>query len=171
MEIKAISVKKLKPAPYNPRKIAPEALARLEASMSEFGLVEPLVVNKHDLDRNYTVIGGHQRLTLLKKRGIESVPCVILNLPPGKERALCIALNQPAMQGEFDFTLLADCLESIDDGATDVETLTGFTTSELAAIAEYVPTQEHQPEKGRVCPLCGRKQRSENHEFEKVRRL
>lgn len=58
MNIQKISIEKLKPAEYNPRKdLKPEdeEYQKLKRSILEFGYVMPIVVN-YDM----TVIGGHQ---------------------------------------------------------------------------------------------------------------
>ena len=60
MQIEWIETDKLNPATYNPRKdLQPDdpEYIKIQKSINEFGLVEPLVINK-----DMTVIGGHQRL-------------------------------------------------------------------------------------------------------------
>lgn len=92
MEIKKISVDKLMPATYNPRKdLKPEdeEYQKIKKSIIEFGFVSPLVVNK-----DMTVIGGHQRLKVLEELGYKEVECVILELDKQKEKALNVALNK-----------------------------------------------------------------------------
>lgn len=65
MNIEKISVEKLLPAKYNPRKDLqpgdPE-FEKLKRSITEFGYVEPIIWNK----RTGVVIGGHQRLKVLQ---------------------------------------------------------------------------------------------------------
>ena len=124
MEVRDIQIAKLKPAKYNPRKIAPEALARLQASMSEFGLVEPIVVNQRT---GYTVVGGHQRLKVLESQGLKKIPCAVIDIPASREKILNIALNNQAMAGEFD-----------------ISKLTGFDESELERIANWLPSTDKE---------------------------
>ena len=67
MEWKTLSVDALRPAAYNPRKkLKPgdKEYEKIKNSIQEFGYVEPIIVN-YDM----TVIGGHQRLTVLKNLG------------------------------------------------------------------------------------------------------
>ena len=68
MNIEKISVEKLLPAKYNPRKDLqpgdPE-FEKLKRSITEFGYVEPIIWNK----RTGVVIGGHQRLKVLQHLG------------------------------------------------------------------------------------------------------
>ena len=68
MNIEKISVEKLLPAKYNPRKDLqpgdPE-FEKLKRSITEFGYVEPIIWNK----RTGVVIGGHQRLKVSNPQG------------------------------------------------------------------------------------------------------
>ena len=92
MEIQKIAINKLIPATYNPRKnLKPNdpEYQKIKKSILEFGFVSPLVVNK-----DMTVIGGHQRLKLLQELGFESVECIIVDLDKTKEKALNVALNK-----------------------------------------------------------------------------
>lgn len=67
MNIQKIEITKLKPAEYNPRKdLKPEdeEYQKIKRSIIEFGYVAPVIVNS-----DMTVIGGHQRLKVLKELG------------------------------------------------------------------------------------------------------
>jgi len=79
----------LKPAPYNPRRISDEAMAGLTKSLERFGYVEPVVWNK----RSGYVVGGHQRLEVLKKSKVKREHVVVVDLSPTDEKALNITLN------------------------------------------------------------------------------
>jgi DNA modification methylase len=87
----------LVPAPYNPRAISPEALAGLRGSVERFGLVEPVVWNR----RTGRVVGGHQRLKVLQQMGVADTQVVVVDLDEIEEKALNVALNNPAIAGEF----------------------------------------------------------------------
>ncbi len=92
MEIQKIAINKLIPATYNPRKdlkLNDPEYQKIKKSILEFGFVSPLVVNK-----DMTVIGGHQRLKVLQELGFESVECIIVDLDKTKEKALNVALNK-----------------------------------------------------------------------------
>jgi ParB-like chromosome segregation protein Spo0J len=90
MEIREIPITEIKPAPYNPRKDLkpgdPE-YEKLRQSISHFGEVEPVVWNQ----RTGNLVGGHQRLKILKERGDKTVQAVIVNLDESEEKALNIA--------------------------------------------------------------------------------
>ena len=93
MEIERRKVDELKAAEYNPRKDLRPGDAeyeKLKRSIQEFGYVEPVIWNK----RTGTVVGGHQRLKVMKDLGYEEVDCVVVDLDEKKEKALNIALNK-----------------------------------------------------------------------------
>lgn len=128
MEIRKITVDKLKAAEYNPRKdLQPgdEEFEKLKRSIEEFGYVEPVIWNK----RTGNVVGGHQRLKVLKHLGHTEVDCVILDIDLQKEKALNIALNK--ISGEWDDTLLTALLKDLSDSGFDT-TLTGFDMTEVS---------------------------------------
>jgi ParB/RepB/Spo0J family partition protein len=82
MKIEQIKASKLKPATYNPRQISTKQYKDLKNSITKFGLVDPIIVNKN----GYVVIGGHQRLKVLNEMQTDTIPCVVLNL--SKEKAI-----------------------------------------------------------------------------------
>ena len=149
MKIEWIEADKLNPAVYNPRKDLqpgdPE-YTKIQKSINEFGLVEPLVINK-----DMTVIGGHQRLKILIEAGFKTVPCSVVDIPKEKEPILNIALNNPT--GKWDYPKLKDLIVEIDAGDFDIE-LTGFDELELKEIFDYeVPrTNEETNEKDDYIP-------------------
>lgn len=126
-DIKVVQVKvsELKPATYNPRKWSEEAIAGLTASIKQFGLVDPILVNGSS-NRQNIVIGGHFRLKVAKDLGYKTVPVVYADIPDtAKEKELNLRLNKNL--GEWDYELLAEFDESL---LTDV----GFDSEELDAI-------------------------------------
>jgi hypothetical protein len=132
MQIEKRKVAELKYYPGNPRTMSKEVFEKLKKSLQEFGIVDPLVINK-----NNEVIGGNQRLRAIKELGIDEVDCVVVDLPKSKEKALNIALNK--IQGEFDEELLKSFIEDIEP--LDLE-LTGLDDSEIALLEEN--TEEEQ---------------------------
>ena len=137
MQITNIAIDKLNPATYNPRldlQQTDKEYQDIKRSIVEFTLVEPLVVNK-----DMTVIGGHQRLKVLKDLQYKEVPCIVVDLDKQKEKMLNIALNK--ISGDWDRLKLKDLLEELDSGEFDVN-LTGFDEKEI----ETLMTQFHQDE-------------------------
>lgn len=128
MQITAVAVTRINPAPYNPRKdLKPgdAAYEKLKRSITEFGYVEPLVWNK----QTGNLVGGHQRFKVLKELGNDSVDVVVVDLPPEKEKALNIALNK--IQGEWDESKLAQLLHELIQIPEFDTGLTGFDVPEI----------------------------------------
>lgn len=137
MEIKELSLKELKPAAYNPRKKLKKGdkeYEKIKQSLLKFGYVDPIIVNK-----DMTVIGGHQRLTVLKDLDYETAKCVIVDLPKEDEKALNIALNK--ITGQWDDALLADLLLDLQESDFNLD-LTGFEPPEIDDILSNVHDKE-----------------------------
>lgn len=127
MKFQKFKVEELKPATYNPRKeLKPgdTEFEKLRKSIEEFGYVEPIIVNI----RNMTVVGGHQRLGVMKHLGITEVDCVVVDIDDNKEKALNVALNK--ISGECDDEKLADLLKELQLSGYDTS-LTGFEIREI----------------------------------------
>ena len=133
MDIQKINIQKLKPAKYNPRidlQPGDKEYQKIKKSIETFGYVEPIIVNK-----DMTVIGGHQRLKVLKELGYSEVECVVVNLNKNQEKALNIALNK--IGGEWDTEKLEELLLELKNSDFDLN-VTGFDEDEINDIfSEY----------------------------------
>lgn len=134
MEWKTLPIGQLKPAAYNPRKqLKPgdKEYEKIKNSIKEFGYVEPIIVN-YDM----TVIGGHQRLNVLKDLGYEDVQCVVVHIEDEhKVKALNIALNK--ITGAWNETMLADLLVDLQSVDFNLD-LTGFEAPEVEQLFSKV---------------------------------
>ncbi|MDX5011179.1 site-specific DNA-methyltransferase [Streptococcus agalactiae] len=133
MEIREIRLSELHPASYNPRKKLKKGdkeYEKIKQSLLKFGYVDPIIVNK-----DLTVIGGHQRLTVLKDLDYETAKCVIVDLSKEDEKALNIALNK--ITGQWDDQLLADLLLDLQESDFNLD-LTGFEPPEIDDILSNV---------------------------------
>ena len=133
MEIMELSLSDLKPASYNPRKKLKKGdkeYEKIKQSLLKFGYVDPIIVNE-----DLTVIGGHQRLTVLKDLEYETAKCVIVSLSKEDEKALNIALNN--ITGQWDDQLLADLLLDLQESDFNLD-LTGFEPPEIDDILSNV---------------------------------
>lgn len=132
-ELKMLPIEKLNPAEYNPRKKLkpgdPE-YEKIKRSIQEFGFADPVVVNK-----DMTIIGGHQRVACAKDIGYTEVPCAIVDLDKTQEKALNVALNK--ITGEWNKELLADLIQDLQDSDFDTG-LTGFDPPEIEQLMSQV---------------------------------
>lgn len=113
-DIQDVRLSDLKPAPYNPREIAPEALSGLRQSLEKFGLVDLLVVNK----RNMRIVSGHQRYKILQEEGVESVTCIMVDMDEISEMAMNVTLNSQEIVGSWTQALIP-ILEKLRTEASD----------------------------------------------------
>ncbi len=130
MKIEKMDISKLNPTKYNPRKdLKPgdTEYEKLKRSINEFGYVEPVIWNK----KTNNVVGGHQRLKILRDMGVSDVDCVVVELSEEKEKALNIALNK--INGDWDNDKLALVISDLQGADFDV-TLTGFDEDEISSL-------------------------------------
>ena len=133
MEWRRIPVGDLRPASYNPRKkLKPgdKEYQKIKNSITEFGYVEPVIVNS-----DMTIIGGHQRVTVLSDLDYEEIDCIVIDIDKQKEKALNIALNK--ITGEWNKELLADLIADLQDSDFDVS-FTGFEPPEIEQLFNSV---------------------------------
>lgn len=126
MEFIKVKIDELKPAEYNPRKtLTPKdkEYQEIKKSIQEFGYVDPILINYDG-----TIIGGHQRYTVLKDLGYTEVEVTRVNLTKEKEKALNVALNK--ITGRWDSKLLKNLLKDLSENKFDLS-LTGFQPNTL----------------------------------------
>lgn len=131
MKIENRRIIDLKPAEYNPRKaLTPDdaEYQNIKRSIETFGYVDPIIINSDG-----TIIGGHQRCTVLSDLGYEEVEVVVVDLNKQDEKALNVALNK--ITGEWDNLKLKDLLIELDLGDYDIS-VTGFNNKDLEELIE-----------------------------------
>ncbi len=121
MQYESVKITALKPAEYNPRSISERELTKLTESIRAFGFVDPIIVNTDG-----TVIGGHQRIKAAERLGMAEVPCIRVDIPKDREKALNLALNR--ISGEWDMDMLAKLLDELD---AESRRLSGFDENEI----------------------------------------
>lgn len=130
------SVDRINPAPYNPRvALEPgmEEYEQLKSSLTRWGMVEPLVVNR----RNDVLVSGHQRLAVMKDMGFKEVPVVWVDLEDDAERRLNLALNR--VKGRWDSAKLLEVLRDVsvlsdDESRDELLFSSGFKASDVAQV-------------------------------------
>ena len=138
------------PAPYNPRQLTEKQAQDLTNSLTKFNLADPIVINADN-----KIIGGHQRINILKTQGVTEVDVRVPQrlLTEEEEKELNLRLNKNL--GEWNF----DLLSSIDESLLKE---IGFTDFDLG-IAGF--GEEENTKNGRLeyyhkeieCPFCHKK--------------
>jgi len=130
----SLPVDSLKPAAYNPRKKLKKGdkeYEKIKKSIVEFGYVDNF---------DGTVIGGHQRLTVLSDLGYKEVQCVQVRIDDeNKVKALNVALNK--ITGAWNEELLADLMVDLQDADFNLD-LTGFEAPEIDQLFSKVHNKE-----------------------------
>lgn len=115
-------ISELIPAEYNPRELTEKQAKDLSVSLERFNLADPIVINI-----NNRIIGGHQRINILKQSGDMDVDVRVPSreLTDHEEKELNIRLNKNL--GQWDFDALANFDEEM---LKDI----GFDSAELDKI-------------------------------------
>lgn len=147
--LEVLPIKDLKDHPKNPRQISKEQMKHLEGLIKKFGLIDKPIVNK-----DWTIIGGHQRIKVLKRMKAKSVECWVPDrqLEESEIEHLCVGLN--LNQGAWDWDKLANEFEVVDllnYGFSEDLLMGHFKESEEILNEE----KEAKPKKTKECPNCG----------------
>ena len=114
-------VEQLVPYERNARTHSDEQVARIAASIQEFGFVSPILV-----DGSSGIVAGHGRLMAAKSLGLREVPVVVVDhLSEAQRRAYVIADNQLALIAGWDDELLKAELSELEGMEFDL-TLLGW---------------------------------------------
>ncbi len=90
--VKHVSLKELRPNPYQPRKKFGDAsLKELSQSIKEHGVIQPLIVRKSI--RGYEIVAGERRFRAAKEADLESVPVVIRELTDDQMMEIALIEN------------------------------------------------------------------------------
>ena len=127
-----------------------EQIEQIKKSIQEFGFNDPIAI----ADDN-TIIEGHGRLIAAQELGIKKIPVIRLSgLTDEQRRAYMLIHNQLTMNTGFDFDLLAEELEQIND--IDMAEF-GFdppTDINIDDLFTEAGEKEKEPKKIQ-CPHCG----------------
>jgi ParB-like chromosome segregation protein Spo0J len=121
----------------------------IQKSIEKFGLTDKPLVQPDG-----TIIGGHQRVKVLKKMGYKEVPVLVADPALTEVEIEEAVIRHNKNTGEFDYEILANQWEIQDL----IEW--GFEEKELFGIAEVIGDEdndeEDKPKKAKECPHCGK---------------
>lgn len=149
-----VPIKQLKEHPRNPRQLSKKQAEDLQKSLDRFGLIDkPVITQDHQL------IGGHQRIKLLKKNKVKEVECWIPDeqLSEKDIDELCIRLNKNT--GEWDWDILADTWDATDllDWGFTIDELVGPEAEDVIKEIPDEDTEADEKKSTKECPKCGHK--------------
>lgn len=161
LKIEYVALDKLKPYEKNARKHQEADLSTIKASISEFGMSDPIGV----WGKGNIIVEGHGRYLACKELGIDKVPVIHLDhLTDEQRRAYTLAHNKTAEMSEWDFDLLGDELADIldidmsdfgFDLSEDEEEETEIIEDEVPQEVEPVAKQGDIWQLGRHRLMCG----------------
>lgn len=147
--LKTVAIKDLKEMPKNPRQIDKDKFQHLSNLIAKYGVLDNPIVNA-----DMTIIGGHQRIKVLKKAKVKTVECKVFEEQLSDEDIdeLCIGLN--LYQGKWDYDIMADLWDPVQ--------LFNYGFSEDQLMGTFGDEEEKEKKaaakKKKSCPACG-------HEF------
>lgn len=152
-DLQLVNIRTLRENPRNPRQINKQAIENLGCFIEKFGLIDKPIINQ-----NHTIIGGHQRIRLLKRQKVKSVQCWMPNrLLDDKEiDEMCIGLN--LHQGQWDWDILAnnyDVLDLLQYGFSEEQLLGHAEDAKEVEGDQKENATEEKNKKSNVCPNCG----------------
>lgn len=137
----------LNPHPKNPRQLSQDQAIHLRKSIEKYGVIDRPIITQDNL-----IIGGHQRLKIMRTLGIEDIECWIPSreLDENEIDELNIRLNHGA---SWNWDILANEYQEEDllkwgFKEEDLFGRDGFDEEE-----EKEKKEEHKQK----CPTCGKK--------------
>ena len=151
-KIEKRKISDLKEYSKNPRKLSKHDASHLRKSLQKFGIIDKPIINTDN-----TIIGGHQRVAILKKIGIKIIDVYVPYEPLSDEDVLELNLRLNRNMGEWDIDILGN-----EFGISDLLEC-GFLEQEFGVNADdiiSIESDEPVKKKGKpkICPQCG-------HEF------
>ena len=136
MEIKEVSIDKLKPFKGNPKKHPKEQIGLLGKSLKTYGQTKSVIV-----DSKYMILAGHGLVEAAKKNGMKEIRVGVVPFTGKKAIAYVLMDNKSSELAEWSFSELADVITEIDDGSFDIET-TGFSLEEIEELINWTPDKD-----------------------------
>lgn len=132
-----------KPYPGNPRRMPDKAVAKVAASIREFGFQQPIVV-----DSEGVIIAGHTRLAAAKQLKLKQLPVIVASdLTAAQVKAYRLADNRVAQETSWLNDLLKFEVDELNVLEFDLS-LAGFDPNELS----FLLTSEADLERAEQTP-------------------
>lgn len=143
MKLKSLPIDSVRPYDNNPRKVNPDAIAAVKASIQQFGYNVPIVV-----DGSHVILTGHTRLRALQELGYTTVEVIVRkDLTAEQAREFRILDNRLAEMSEWDFDLLRDELRAVGGGE---EMLEWFSQEEMDKLLTSLEQSDSGPTQDQI---------------------
>jgi len=128
---KTVPVADLVPYARNSRTHSDAQIAKLAASIREFGFLNPIII-----DGASGIIAGHGRVMAAQKLGLQTLPVIeAAHLTEAQKRAYVLADNRLALDAGWDNDMLKIELGDLQGEGFNLE-LTGFSLTEIAGFLD-----------------------------------
>jgi DNA modification methylase len=101
--LQTLKIKDLKKHPKNPRTLSRDQFDHLKKSLDKFGLIDKPIVNT-----DMMIIGGHQRIKILKLDGIKEIECWVSDQLLSDQDVEELNIRANKNTGEWDWDILAN---------------------------------------------------------------
>lgn len=144
-----VAVADLIPYARNARTHSDEQVAKIAASIREFGFLNPIIT-----DGRNGIIAGHGRVLAAQKLGLDVLPAIeASHLTDAQRRAYILADNRLALDAGWDEDMLKIELADLDADGFDLD-LTGFDMGEIGKLmAEPAQEGESDPDEAPEPPV------------------
>ena len=134
---------RLRPYARNAKTHGPDQVAKIAASMAEFGWTVPVLVSSDG-----EVIAGHGRILAATQLGLSDAPVIVLDhLSEAQRRAYRIADNKLTELGEWNDAFLSEELKVLAEDEFDLS-LIGFGEAELSALLDGIEENDSADREG-----------------------
>lgn len=116
MKIENIAIKDIKPYERNAKKHDERQIKNVMQSIKNYGIVQPLVVDKDNV-----LIIGHCRLIAAKRLKLKEVPVVRMDELTQEQVDKLRLLDNKLNESEWDFDLLAEDIPTLDFSDFDID--------------------------------------------------
>ncbi|MBR3298919.1 MAG: site-specific DNA-methyltransferase [Clostridia bacterium] len=128
-EFEIVKIAELIPYVNNARTHTEEQIARVAASIKEFGFLNPVLISSDNV-----ILAGHCRVEAARRLHMTEVPCIKeSHLNEAQKKAYILADNRLALDAGWDEELLRVEIESLQVADFD-PLLTGFDADEIAKL-------------------------------------
>ncbi len=120
LKIVSLPLQKIAPNPNQPRKyFDPKAMDELAASISQYGLIQPITVRRNGT--GYELIAGERRFRASILAGLTEIPSVIIEAD--KNKSAILALLENLQREDLSFFEIAESYKSLirEQGITQAE--------------------------------------------------